>query len=417
MMHRQERSHLSSESASSETSSITSRATTLTGAFSDNKSNTSLEYQPVISGLDRLKIYRVEDDHSSAFSSTAPSASTVINMKPNTNRIDNNQSNEMITQNQQKPWINPYWGSNWKPNTTATRSEANKINTNTNVPYSSAPGHISQLIPGSILINDQGELDDLSWNKNTHIRPLFSNNPLNPSGKYIPDDNRGPGGYLAPTHVQRRIVISSPGIFVNPEINFGYTRSSSSSDLNTHSRPTFNRQQTFPESTDNNIQQWVNPYWVTNSISHSYPENMTSPQLMNSSNDPSSSFNDYASLTSSSAVVLTEADLESIQHALYLLETSPNVTSVIGNSQQTPLSTISHSNDPSSSLASLFTGNKEQPSQPRPPSFSANIQHNLPSYPYNSNSQQSPLFSTPSYPSNSNDILGHLTKKGSIFLI
>ncbi|CAF4597564.1 unnamed protein product [Rotaria sp. Silwood1] len=767
MMHRQERSHLSSESASSETSSITSRATTLTGAFSDNKSNTSLEYQPVISGLDRLKIYRVEDDHSSAFSSTAPSASTVINMKPNTNRIDNNQSNEMITQNQQKPWINPYWGSNWKPNTTATRSEANKINTNTNVPYSSAPGHISQLIPGSILINDQGELDDLSWNKNTHIRPLFSNNPLNPSGKYIPDDNRGPGGYLAPTHVQRRIVISSPGIFVNPEINFGYTRSSSSSDLNTHSRPTFNRQQTFPESTDNNIQQWVNPYWgtkpnqtkpqvpqynnrlgnqqsvpssnstqgswvnpywgtkpnqtkpqvpqynnrlgnqqsvpssnstqsswvnpywgtkpnqtkpqvpqynnrlgnqksvppsnskqsswvnpywdtkpnqtkpqvpqynnrlgnqqsvppsnskqgswvnpywgtkpnqtkpqvpqynnrlgnqqsvppsnskqsswvnpywgpkpsekstlspeirklpistmpkqnnsrfqnpywkdknafdqntdatelnkslscefsavpvpsfykriyppdetfsssmstanmrhneilseniddnedmpftidsqgivhyraepssptimnqtanipsssttlqypvvppttnthvlpsttpniapisqVTNSISHSYPENMTSPQLMNSSNDPSSSFNDYASLTSSSAVVLTEADLESIQHALYLLETSPNVTSVIGNSQQTPLSTISHSNDPSSSLASLFTGNKEQPSQPRPPSFSANIQHNLPSYPYNSNSQQSPLFSTPSYPSNSNDILDLLS--------
>ncbi|CAF4993650.1 unnamed protein product, partial [Rotaria sp. Silwood1] len=353
MMHRQERSHLSSESASSEISSITSRATTLTGAFSDNKSNTSLEYQPVISGLDRLKIYRVEDDHSSAFSSTAPSASTVINMKPNTNRIDNNQSNEMITQNQQKPWINPYWGSNWKPNTTATRSEANKINTNTNVPYSSAPGHISQLIPGSILINDQGELDDLSWNKNTHIQPLFSNNPLNPSGKYIPDDNRGPGGYLAPTHVQRRIVISSPGIFVNPEINFGYTRSSSSSDLNTHSRPTFNRQQTFPERTDNNIQQWVNPYWGTK-------PNQTKPQ-----------FSQYNSRLGNQQSVPSSNSTQSSWVNPYW-DTKPNQTkpqvpqynNKLGNQQSVP-----PSNSKQSSWVNPYWGTKPNQTKPQVPQY------------------------------------------------
>ncbi|CAF2750482.1 unnamed protein product [Rotaria sp. Silwood2] len=663
MMYNQGRSHLNSDSMSSETSNATSRGTTFTGSFSDIKSNTTPEYQPITSGLDQLNIHSIEDDHSSAFSSTAPSVSTVINMKLDMNTIKDNRSNEMIAHKQQKPWVNPYWGPNWKPNTTATQSEANTINKNTNIQYSSAPTGIHQLIPGSILINDQGEIDDLLWSQNTYIQTILSNNPLNPTDQYIVYDNPGSGGYLAPTHIQRRIVTSSPGVSANPESHFGYRRSSSSSNADTRSRPAFNRQQTFPERTDNNIQPWVNPYWgpqpnqtnsqftqnnnrignqqsvplnnstkntwvnpywgpkpnqtnsqftqnnnrignqqsvplnnstkstwvnpywgpkpsekstpstgiqkpqistipkqdnwqfqnpylkdknafdqnnnvntldiplpcefpimsvpsfykriyppyeslstpmstvnmkhneifsqhinndedmpftidnqgivhyrpepsspsilnktanippsstmsqypvlpptthtnvlssktantatvpqITNSVSPSYPKNMTSAPLMNLSNDTPSSFDYYSSLTSSSAAVLTEADLNSIQHALHLLETSPNVISVIEPSQQVPSTNISHANQPSSSLASLFTVNKQQQSQPLPPppsssSFSANTQHNTPLQAYISNSAQPPLFSTPSYPSNPNNTLSRLATKGSIFLI
>ncbi|CAF4448043.1 unnamed protein product, partial [Rotaria magnacalcarata] len=77
---------------------------------------------------------------------------------------------------------------------------------------SSSPIHIQQLIPGSILINDEGEIDDLSWKQNAHLKSSTSDNSFNPGGKYVADESGGPGGYLAPTHLQRRIVTSSPGL-------------------------------------------------------------------------------------------------------------------------------------------------------------------------------------------------------------
>ena len=75
---------------------------------------------------------------------------------------------------------------------------------------SSSSTRLQQLIPGSIMINDQGEINDLSRKRNT---------------------------------------------------------SSSSNALNDF-RPSFNRQQTFPQTNDKNIQPWANPYWPqTNSQS------------------------------------------------------------------------------------------------------------------------------------------------------
>jgi len=126
---------------------------------------------------------------------------------------------------------------------------------------SSSPTHPEQLIRGSILLNDEDEIDDLSWKKNRQLQSSSSNTSFNPGGKYVSDDSGGPGGYLAPTHIQRRIVTSSPGVTTNPEDNFGHKRSRSSSDADTGGvRPQFHRQQTFPEATDNNIQPWINPY-------------------------------------------------------------------------------------------------------------------------------------------------------------
>jgi hypothetical protein len=126
---------------------------------------------------------------------------------------------------------------------------------------SSSPTHPEQLIRGSILLNDEDEIDDLSWKKNRQLQSSSSNTSFNPGGKYVSDDSGGPGGYLAPTHIQRRIVTSSPGVATHPEDNFGHKRSRSSSDADTGGvRPQFHRQQTFPEATDNNIQPWINPY-------------------------------------------------------------------------------------------------------------------------------------------------------------
>ena len=129
---------------------------------------------------------------------------------------------------------------------------------------SSAPS-VKQLIPGSILINDQGEIDDLTWKNDTRSESKMSDNSFNPGGKYVSDDSGGPGGFLAPVHIQRRIVASSPGVAAHPVNNSAFKRSSSSSNASTQSRPEFNRQQTFPQKTDNNIQPWVNPYWSKNS--------------------------------------------------------------------------------------------------------------------------------------------------------
>lgn len=161
---------------------------------------------------------------------------------------------------------------------------------------SASAKNAEQLIPGSILINDQGEIDQLPWKKNGQLKPSTSNNSFTPGTNYVADENGGPGGYLAPTHIQRRIVTSSPGLSSNPETQFGYKRSGSSSDASVQNRPTFNRQQTFPETTNNNIQPWVNPYWSKpNQMNFQSVENDKNNEKQNSlplnSSTPTSSIN------------------------------------------------------------------------------------------------------------------------------
>ncbi len=159
---------------------------------------------------------------------------------------------------------------------------------------------------------------------------------------------------------------------------------------------------------------------TTSSAPSSFPNNITSSAFQNLNNYPSSSFN-YSSSTSS-ANVLTEADVDSIQHALHLIATNPNAIPVVEIPHQIPSSTISHHNNPSSILESLFSVNPEQQSHrqsppPPPSSFSQNVQFNSPPYAYHSNSQQSTSFSTPSYPSNLDEISHRFITQERVALI
>ncbi|CAF3624969.1 unnamed protein product [Rotaria socialis] len=301
MMYSLGRPHSDVESILSETSDVTSRATTLPDTWSDVKSDATLEYQSSINGLDSLDIPPLsEDDHSSIPSSTAASVSTVVDQKMDKDRTNNNnESNETNIQNQQQTWSNPYWNSNGNSQASVTQLPTNKIKVNANIEDSSSPIHIQQLIPGSILINDEGEIDDLSWKQNAHLKSSTSDNSFNPGGKYVADDSGGPGGYLAPTHMQRRIVTSSPGLSAHPESQFGYKRSSSSSDASIQSRPTLSRQQTFPDSTNNDIQPWINPYWPkTNQTNSEAIQNDHSSAKENSLINPNFSAKTYEASTS-----------------------------------------------------------------------------------------------------------------------
>ncbi len=116
-----------SESMSTETSDVTSRATTLPDSWSE----TMLQNQQK---LDRVNIQLNKEDQSSTPSTTTPSDSTIISKKPDIQRTNNNQANQVNTQNQQQQqtWVNPYWGPNWKPGVTATQSGTSNININTN---------------------------------------------------------------------------------------------------------------------------------------------------------------------------------------------------------------------------------------------------------------------------------------------
>ncbi len=116
-----------SESMSTETSDVTSRATTLPDSWSE----TMLQNQQK---LDRVNIQLNKEDQSSTPSTTTPSDSTIISKKPDIQRTNNNQANQVNTQNQQQQqtWVNPYWGPNWKPGVTAAQSGTSNININTN---------------------------------------------------------------------------------------------------------------------------------------------------------------------------------------------------------------------------------------------------------------------------------------------
>ena len=111
--------------------------------------------------------------------------------------------------------------------------------------------NVEQLIPGSILINDRGEIYD---------RTLKNNGRADSPPIESASSTTKVGGYLTPKHVQRQIV-TSPGLIVNNENSSNFRRSESTSDANTPGEIPFNRQQTFPGTQNKNLQTWVNPYW------------------------------------------------------------------------------------------------------------------------------------------------------------
>ena len=135
------------------------------------------------------------------------------------------------------------------------------------------------------MINDQGEIDDKSSKHSTRSNTRASNNSFQAGGQFVSDNNGGPGGFLAPTHIQRRIV-TSPGVSSTADNRQSYQRSSSQLDSRSASRPEFNRQQTFPETTNHDIQPWVNPYWpkTDQNSSNQATTNANGPQKSPSKN-------------------------------------------------------------------------------------------------------------------------------------
>lgn len=119
-MFQQGRRPSDSESETSETSDVTSRATTLP----DSWSNAALSQQQ--QQLKSLDIQQIEDDRSLTPTPTA-SVNTVISNKAVGQKANNTPSNQVNTQ-QQQPWVNPYWGANWKPNTSIVQSGTNNPN-------------------------------------------------------------------------------------------------------------------------------------------------------------------------------------------------------------------------------------------------------------------------------------------------
>lgn len=123
------------ESESSETSGVTSRVTTLPDTWSESKSNTTLDYQKSLNGLEQPNIPREQNGLSSLATSTTGSVSTVVSPKPNLDRQDSNKTNENKSQVQQTPWVNPYWGPTAKQNTVTSELPTNNtINNATNEP-------------------------------------------------------------------------------------------------------------------------------------------------------------------------------------------------------------------------------------------------------------------------------------------
>jgi hypothetical protein len=121
-MYEQGRRPSDSATASSETSNITSRATTI----SDSNGDITLQ-QP----MNPSNIQPKEDERSSISLTTLENVGTVADKKTDIQTTNNNQSDQINTQNQQQqPWVNPYWGSNWKPGATTARSGTNNNNNN-----------------------------------------------------------------------------------------------------------------------------------------------------------------------------------------------------------------------------------------------------------------------------------------------
>jgi hypothetical protein len=129
MMYNRGRLPSDEESVSSETSDVTSRATTIPDSWSDIKSETDFQQQGT-NQSNLLNIQSVDDGRFSTTSGTTnASIETVVNNNPEILRPNNNQFPAVSPQNsnQQQRWINPYWGADQKPTITVTPSGNNKI--------------------------------------------------------------------------------------------------------------------------------------------------------------------------------------------------------------------------------------------------------------------------------------------------
>jgi hypothetical protein len=182
-------------------------------------------------------------------------------------------------------------------------------------------------------------------------------------------------------------------------------------------------------------------FQTNSSVPPSHSSDIISPLFSNSTNYPLPSTS-----SSSSLIVITEADLDSIQHALQLLATNSSSIAVVETPNEIPSSNISYQDNRSppsftstqkqqsyqqplllssnisysdNASSSLFTNNPEQQShqQGSLSSSSPHIPFNSSPYSYDSNAQQLTVFSTPSYPSQSNEPSRRLITQGSILLI
>ena len=109
------------ESVSSETSDITSRATTIPGSWS------ATTLQQKLNQLNQYNIHPLDDDDQSSVS-TDTTVHTVTNNNHDVQNTNIQQSNVGTTQNhQQSTWVNPYWGPNPQSGTTVTHQSNTNI--------------------------------------------------------------------------------------------------------------------------------------------------------------------------------------------------------------------------------------------------------------------------------------------------
>jgi negative regulator of sigma E activity len=113
------------ESMSSQTTDVTSRATTVSDSASDATLTMQQEKGPI-------NIQRKEEEWDRSLTPTTNTASvnTVISKNSNGQRAYNNQTN--AGNQQQQSWVNPYWGSNAKSNAAGLQSGTNKVQNNAN---------------------------------------------------------------------------------------------------------------------------------------------------------------------------------------------------------------------------------------------------------------------------------------------
>ncbi|CAF1186408.1 unnamed protein product [Adineta steineri] len=266
-------------SGTSNTSVMTSRATTIPNSWS------ATTLQQKLQQLAQFNIHPLDDDQSSDSTDATVQFITSMNKSLDTTRSNSNQLNGVSTQNQQQqqPWVNPYWGPKLSASATVNQPETNPTNKNGAPQNSLSSDHLDQMIPGSILINDEGEIHDLSWKQDGQLRQSTSSTSFNPGGQYVSDESGGGGGYLAPTHIQRRPIITSTSGQTTHSNN---SRPNSSTNVNNGVRSPLKEKQNFPgttTTTNNNNQPWVNPYWPkSNQNNPEYPQN-GNPQPSNNS--------------------------------------------------------------------------------------------------------------------------------------
>ena len=121
-----------------------------------------------------------------------------------------------------------------------------------------------QLIPGSILIDDPGDIDSSTWKgTDTRLNSLASNNSFNPGGRYVSDEAGGQGGFLAPIHNFASSIIPSPAFTGQSEDDLGLKRSTSTPDASIQSSSILDDHSDISNKTEKERKPWVNPYWTT----------------------------------------------------------------------------------------------------------------------------------------------------------